>query len=455
MGGRYRVRPTMLLAEVRALVRLAVPVVTVQLGMMARGFVDTVLLGHLSEHALGAGALGNAYVFFFLCFGMGVVMAADPVVAQAVGAQDHAATARGVQRSLMLAGLFTLPSVVVLLFADTLLSWVRLGQHDALGADAAGYARISAWGALPFFAFVALRQSLQAMHRMAPIVWAIVLGNLLNVLLDWMFIFGRLGAPAMGVAGSAWATVLCRWLMPAILLVLAWPQLRPVLRPWHPDVLLARPLWLLVRLGVPIGTQFCLEMGAFYGALLIMDHLGQTELGAHQVTVNLASLSFMVPLGISQAAAVRVGNAIGRAEPAAARRSAWVALGAGAATMSGFGVLFLTAPGWLATLYTNQAAVLTLAATLIPIAGVFQVFDGLQVVSIGILRGTGETHTPMLINILGFWLLGVPTSLWLGLGMGGGAPGVWWGLVIGLVTVAVALVARVRIRLRQGLQRLV
>jgi MATE family multidrug resistance protein len=195
-------------------------------------------------------------------------------------------------------------------------------------------------------------------------------------------------------------------------------------------------------------------MGAFIVVALFMGWIGTVEMGAHQVAINLASLTFMVPLGISSAAAVLVGRAVGRADPVSARRSAGAALMLGGGVMCVSALIFLTVPGLLARLYTTDASVIAVASLLIPIAGVFQVFDGLQVVSIGVLRGVGDTRTPMIVAAIGYWLIGVPVSAWLGLRTGMGAAGLWWGLVVGLAVVAVTLLVRVAIRVRRDLDRL-
>jgi len=186
-----------------------------------------------------------------------------------------------------------------------------------------------------------------------------------------------------------------------------------------------------------------------------MGHLGEVAASAHQVAINIASLTFMVPLGVSSAAAVVVGHAVGRGDAAGVRRSTSAALIVGVGFMLGAGALFVYAPGPLARLYTSDAAVLALAVQLLPIAGVFQVFDGLQVVSIGLLRGLGDTQVPVISNIVGFWCLGIPVSLWLGFGAGYGAVGLWWGLVVGLVIVALFLILRVRQRQSRDLSRVI
>jgi MATE family multidrug resistance protein len=211
----------------------------------------------------------------------------------------------------------------------------------------------------------------------------------------------------------------------------------------------------MLRLGAPIGGQFVLETGVFGTVALLMGWLGVTQVAAHQVALNLASLTFMVPLGVSSAAAVIVGHAVGRGDVGAVRRSTSAALVVGAGFMAVMAVLFIGAPGWFARLYTSNPDVLALTVLLLPIAGVFQVFDGLQVVAIGLLRGLGDTQVPVVANVLGYWFLGMPVSLWLGFGLGYGAVGLWWGFVVGLVIVAAFLIARVKRRETRDLARII
>jgi MATE family multidrug resistance protein len=287
-----------------------------------------------------------------------------------------------------------------------------------------------------------------------PIGMTIVVANLVNVVLNYAWIFGHFGFPAMGVLGSAWATAASRWLMAAILLTLGWRTLKPYLTHVAPNLLDLRPLGRMLKLGLPIGAQMMLEGGAFNIVALLMGWLGVAQVAAHQIALNLASLTFMVPLGVSSAAAVVVGHAVGRGDGEGVRRATLASLGVGAGFMLCTAVLLLTVPEFLAGLYTPDAAVLALAALLLPIAGVFQVFDGLQVVAIGLLRGLGDTRMPMIVNVVGFWCIGIPVSLWLGFGLGYGAQGLWWGLVVGLVIVAVFLILRVRQREQHDLERI-
>jgi MATE family multidrug resistance protein len=440
-------------AELRALLALAVPVVVVQVGMMLMGVVDTLMVGHLSPAALAAVALGNLYFFSVVIFGMGVLMALDPVIAQAVGAMDHPAIARGLQRGLLLAAALSVPAMMLLWPAGSALALLR--QPAEVVPLATTYIRLMVPGVLPFLAFTVFRQALQSMGHMRPIVLTIVVANLLNLFLNWTLIYGHLGAPALGVAGSAWATTISRWAMGLLVLGLGWPALHHDLLPIRPEVFQLRPLGRMLRLGAPIGAQLELEYSAFGLTGVVMGWLGTNQMAGHQIAINLASLTYMVPLGVSASAAVLVGQEIGRGNQAGARRAAGSALVVGTSFMAAMGSVMLLAPRLLASAYTDAPAVLAVASALIPLAGVFQIFDGIQVVAGGILRGLGDTRSPMIINAIGFWLVGIPAGLLLGLRAGLGAPGLWWGLVCGLASVAVILLGRVRRRFRGRIERVV
>jgi MATE family multidrug resistance protein len=418
---------------------------------MAMGVVDTIMVGHVSPEALAAVALGNVYYFGASIFGMGTLMALDPVIAHAVGAGDRDGVARDIQRGLVLAFLLCLPTTLLLVPAPAILS--ALKQPPEVAPLAGAYARACIPGSLGFFAFIVLRQSLQALHRVRPLVITVILGNIANAALNWVLIFGHLGFPPLGAVGSAWASSTARLLLVPLLLGLAWPVLRAHLRPFRREALEPRPLGRLLRLGAPIGVQHQLEYGVFAVVALLMGAMGTVQVAGHQVALNLASLTFMVPLGLSAAAAVVVGHAVGRGDREGAREAARSALYVAVAFMGATAITFLALPGPLARLYTDAPGVLAVAVVLIPLAGVFQVFDGIQVTSIGLLRGLGDTRTPMLTGILGFWLVGLPVSLILGFRFGYGPAGLWWGLVLGLVAVAGVLVLRLRQKLSQPLRR--
>jgi MATE family multidrug resistance protein len=437
--------------DVRRLWALAVPVVVVQLGMMLMGVVTTVMVGHVSATDLAAAALGNLCVVWLALLGWGTVMGLDPIVAQAHGAGDREGVARGVQRGLVLAA--GVGVVTALLFLPVRPVLILLRQPADVVPLAARYIEVSIPGIFPFFLFLVLRQSLQAMGRMRAIVVTILGANVLNAALGWVLIFGHAGSPPLGAVGAGLAASVSRLAMALVLLALAWRDLRPLLLPLRREALDRAALARIVHLGLPIGLQMQLEYGVFAFVALLMGRLGTVPMAAHQIALTIASVTFMVPQGIGGAAAVLVGQAVGAGDGARARRAAAASLGAGAAFMMLCGLALVTLPGPMARLFTADAPVLAVAMLLLPIAGVFQVFDGIQVVSIGILRGVGDTRAPVVLNVLAFWLIGLPVSLWLGFGLGGGAAGLWWGLVVGLVVVALSLLARVRQRLRRSLAR--
>lgn len=439
-------------SEWRALLSIALPVVVVQVGLMFMGVVDTLMVGHVSAQALASVALGNLYVFNLLVIGMGALMALDPLVSQAVGARDSAGVTRAIQRGLVLAVALSVAIMLLMLPAGPLLRLFK--QPVEVIPQAAAYCHISAAGLLPFLLFVVLRQSLQAIGRLAPIVGTIVVANLLNVVANWVLIYGKLGAPAMGVKGAAIATVLGRWTMFGMLLVLAWKELRPHVATLDRSTFAPGPLFRMLQLGLPIGIQMFLEVSAFGAVGLLMGTFGAVQVASHQIAINMAALTFMVPLGVSAAAAVRVGHAVGASDPARAKRAARMSYVIGAGFMTTTAALFLALPRELASLYTSDAALLAIAGALIPIAGVFQIFDGLQAVGAGVLRGLGDTRVPLLAMLAGYWLIGVPVSVFLAFGTGMGPQGLWWGFVAGLASVALFLLIRVRLLFRRGVSRL-
>lgn len=438
-------------AEWRAMASIATPVVVVQVGMMLMGVVDTLMVGRVSANALAAVALGNLYFFNCIVIPMGALMALDPLVAQAVGADDHPSVTRAMQRGMLLAILLGLAATLVMLPVRPVLHLFRQPAEIIPGATT--YVHVGAWSMVPFLAFMVLRQSLQALHRLAPIVITIFAANVVNAVLNWVLIFGHVGFPRLEVAGAAIATVFGRWFMVALLLVIAWPDLRPYLSRLDRPSMAARPIGRMLALGIPIGLQQFLEYSAFAAVGLLMGTFGAVQVASHQIALNLAALTFMVPLGVAAAGAVRVGHAVGAGDLPRARRAATIAFVLGAGFMLTTATLFLLLPRSLAALYSPDPGVIAIAASLIPIAGVFQVFDGAQAVGAGVLRGLGDTRVPLVAMLSGYWLIGIPVSLALGLHTSLGPEGLWWGFVAGLAATAMFLLIRVRVLFRRGVAR--
>ena len=437
--------------EFRRTIRLALPIVGVQLGWMLMGLVDTLMVGRLSANALAAVALGNLYFMGLTSFGLGLLMALDPLVAQAVGAKDDVGVARAVQRGLVVAALVTIPVTLALIPAAPVFR--LLGQPAEVIPLAAGYVHACLPGVLPMLWFIAFRQSLQALGRVRPVLMAVAAANLANVFLNWVFVYGKLGAPALGAVGTGVASTICRFLMCGAIVASGWSLLGPRLRPWLGESFAPRPLGRVFALGAPVGLMTMLEFTAFGATGLLMGLLGATPMAGHQIALTLASLTFMVPLGIAASGSVLVGHAIGRGDLSGARRESGATLLLGVGFMALSALVFLLIPRVLAGAFTTDPAVLAIAAMLLPIAGVFQVFDGTQVVSAGLLRGMGDTRYPMLGNVVGFWVLGIPAGVVLTFVLDWGPKGLWWGCVVGLAAVAVLLLGRTGALLRRGVTR--
>lgn len=438
-------------SELRATVALAIPVVLVQVGMMSMGVVDTLMVGHVSAVVLAAVALGNLYFFNVSILSTGTLMALDPLVAQAVGARDEPAVGRAMQRGLVLVAVLSVVTTLLLLPVRQVFQLTR--QQPEIIPDATSYVLVSIAGVVPFLAFVVLRQSLQALGHLAPVVWTMLAANAANAGLNWIFIYGHLGVPRMGATGSAIATAISRWLMAVLLLVAAWPELRRRLMPLRRAALDPAPLIRMLKLGVPIGVQQLLEASAFGAIGLLMGVLGTVEMAAHQIAITMAALTFMVPLGISAAAAVRVGLAVGAGDMKRVKQSTRAAFACGLGFMTCTALVFLTFPGPLSRAFTDDVRVIALAGILMPVAGVFQVFDGAQAVGAGVLRGIGDTRAPLVAMLAGYWLIGLPVSVYLGFHTPLRAAGLWWGFVASLGAVAVFLGSRIRVLMRRGVTR--
>jgi len=426
--------------------------VLVQLGFMMMGVVDTLMVGRVSARVLAAVALGNLYYFNVTILATGSLMALDPIVAQAVGAGESESVARALQRGLIIAVMFAVACALLIAPAPSVLTALR--QPGEIIGDASTYLRISLAGLLPYLIFVVLRQSLQAMHRVAPIVWTVIVANLTNAGFNWVFVYGHLGSPVLGAAGSAIATAISRWLMLLLLLAGAWRELRPLMLPVRDGIGSRAALAQMLRVGLPIGAQQGLEAAAFGAIGLLMGMLGTIEMAAHQVAITLAAFTFMVPLGVGSATAVRVGRAIGAADMERARAAIRAAYLCGVGFMALTAVAFVGFPRVLAAAFTPDERVIALTVTLIPIAGVFQMFDGGQAVGAGVLRGAGDTKAPLITMLASYWLVGVPVSAYLGFRTSLRAAGLWWGFVVSLAGVAIFLFLRIRVVFAQGVVRL-
>jgi MATE family multidrug resistance protein len=433
-------------AEIRKMASLATPVALTQLAGMMIGFVDTAMVGRVSVEALGAVALANVWIIGTMEFAAGVVMGIAPIVAQAHGASDGERAGRALQTGVLLAAALAVPVALLWLGTESFLVFAR--QDPELARIAHTYTLIQI-PSIPFYlVYIALRQYLQGREYMRPALFVMIAANLVHALLNWVLIFGHLGFPALGVVGASVATALTRAgsCLALVALTRGFSLHEGAWVPWSREALAFDRVQRVFALGVPLAFQISLEIWAFSGAALIVGQLGAVPLAAHTITLNMAALAFMLPLGVAQGASTRVGNLIGAREPDAAQRAAWVAIGMGAAVMTFSALGFVLFREWLPLVYTPDATVIAACAAILPIAGAFQIFDGTQVVGCGVLRGMGRTLPAMVFNLVSYWILALPIGYWLALHRGWGLAGIWWALAFGVGLVAVSLVIWIRAR---------
>ena len=427
------------LGEVRSMMQLAVPVVMAEIGWFAMSLVDTVMVGPLGPAAIGAVGTGSILFMTLMVFGFGTLLALDTFVSQSFGAgridECHRWLFAGLQLALLLAVGLMLASMAGLVLLPA------MGFHPDLLVELTAYAGPLVWSAPPLLAYVVLRRYLQAMNIVRPVMIALVAANLMNLFVNWLLIYGNLGMPAMGVVGAAYATVASRLVLAASLFgVILYNErgtpsgLHDVPFRWEPD-----RVWRIFSLGWPAAMQITLEVGVFAVASALAARIGPMASAANQVVLNIAGFIFMIPFGLGSAAAVRVGQAVGRGDADGMRRAGWTALALGSIVMSGSAVLFFTMPATLIRIYSSDAGVIELGIVLLFICSVFQLFDGLQTVATGALRGLGDTRTPMVFNLIGHWLIGLPIGYVLCFNRDWGVAGLWTGLSTGLILIGASL----------------
>jgi MATE family multidrug resistance protein len=381
-------------------------------------------------------------------FAMGLLLGLDPLVAQAFGARRLDECHRWLVDGIWLGIVVTLPMVGVIYAMNlTMPMW---GLPTEVVALSQPYLAIVTWSLPPLLMYVAFRRYLQAMNIVRPIMFVLLAANVVNAIVNWVLINGLWGAPAMGVRGAAYATLSARIFMAGCLLMVIVrhearrpPALSGVegrLRDTPPGIDVAR-LRRLFWLGFPAAGQMVFEVGVFTAATALVARVSAEALAAHQIALNLASFTFMIPLGVASAAAVRVGQAIGRGDPRGAAGAGWAAISIAVGFMGSAAIVFFTMPRALIHLFTPDPAVLELGVSLLFVAAVFQLFDGVQGVITGVLRGLADTRTAMLWNLLGHWAIGLPLGYWICFRWGYGVVGLWWGLSAGLMICAVALLS--------------
>jgi MATE family multidrug resistance protein len=435
--------------EIRATLSLSWPMVLTNLAQVAMTATDVIFLGRLGPDVLAASALGANLYFGPMIFGLGLVLACQPMMATALGRKLH--TVRELRRTarqgMWLAVCVAVPIWILLWNGEALLS--AMGQEPALARMGGDYLRALQWGLLPFYLYIVLRSFISALERPG---WALVVAFaavVFNAFGNWVLVFGNLGFPALGIAGSGLATTIANGVMFVGLaaVVLTERNFRRYSlfgRFWRSDWPRFRAMF---GLGLPIGGLLVFEVGVFNAAAFAMGLIGAPSLAAHAIALQLASITFMVPMGLAQAATVRVGRAFGAGDPEGVRRAGWTAFVLGVGFMSMMAILMLTIPHQLISVFIDiedpvNTTVVGLAVTFLAFAALFQVFDGAQAVAAGMLRGLHDTTVPMIFAAFGYWAIGLALGLLLAFRGGLAGNGIWIGLSVGLAVVAFLLVIR-------------
>ena len=420
------------------MLRLAIPLSLAELGWMAMSVVDIIMVGRLpaSASAIGAASLGSALFYPFAIAAVGLLSGLDTLVSHAFGAGDRDEARRSLGSGLTIAVCASPIVIAVILAMVPLLS--RLGIEAAVRNDAAGFIHILVWSLPLLLIYTCCRRYLQGIHCVGAVAFALVSSNLVNLLGNWILIFGHWGAPAMGVRGSALSTVLARIYLAGFMATAVWLKDPGAIRGLHASRKLAGRL---LRLGFPAAATIGLEVGVFHTATVLAGMLDPVSLAAHTIVLNVAAVTYMVQLGLSSAAAVSVGRALGAQDREEAVRAGWIAMALGLAAEVCSASVFLLIPRQIARLYTADARVVAVSVSLFAIAAGFQVFDGLQTVATGALRGWGDTKSSMVWNLGAYWGVGLPVGWWLGFRMGWGVAGIWDGLWLALVLTGVGISA--------------
>jgi MATE family multidrug resistance protein len=426
-------------SELRVLTRLSAPVALTQLGMMMTGVVDVLMVARVEPESLAACALGNMWQWAWMSMGMGLVFGCDPLIAQAHGRKDGPGTALAFQRGVVVALLASVPLCAALALSGPGLLLLR--QAPEVAAKAWHYNLWKLPTAPCFLVYSALRQYLQGRALMAPATWVMWIGNALHVPLNALLIFGGFGIPALGLNGAAIASSITTLFL--VVCLAAWIRIfrlhEGAHRRWDRESFSLSGVLQVARLGLPIGLQMSLEAWAFTLATVMAGWIGVSAVASHQIALNLASLAFMVPLGVSQGASTRVGNLIGAGDAAGLQRAVGASLLLGAGVMAVSAAAFAIFRHELPRLYSDDPMVAAAASQIMPLAAAFQLSDGVQVVAGGVLRGMGRPDASAVVNLVGYYVFTLPLAYVLGFQAGFGLWGIWLALCLGLLGVASAL----------------
>ena len=429
-------------AEVRALARLALPLIVARAGHNLMGVVDTMVAGRIGPSAVGAVGLGFGAFFVVFVLPFGVVLGLDPLVSHAVGSKNRERWRGGLVAARWIAVIVSVPAAIAVLGLPEVLE--RLGQDPSVVEGLRSYLPYLAASVLPMLLFHVYATYLTAHGHTRQFVRITIAVNILNLVLNLWFVNGGLGIQPMGVAGIGAATLGATLAELLLLRAMFAPsaRFRELWVPWGPAS--REETRAIVSTGVPVAIQYEMEVAGFTAASVLLGLFGAVTLAGHQVALNFAGLTFTAALGIGSAASVRVGQARGRQDRAGMRRAGWTAIGVGIVLASLLAIAIALSRHRIASLYTNDPATLEAAAGFLLIAAAFQLADQTQAIGFGVLRGLDDTRVPTLFNVVGYWVLGLPIGCWWAFGPAGDPRGIWWGLTVALSVVAVTLVIRFR-----------
>lgn len=434
---------------------LAYPVVLSQLGHVLVGTADAMMVGRVGTNELAAVSVANAVFSVMMMFGIGISFGLTPLVAQSDGEGDPRAGMRFFKHSFIINLVFGVILFVILLFGGFILD--LLDQPPEVVKLAKPYLAIIGFSLVPFMIFQTAKQFAEGLSMTKQAMYITISANVVNVGLNYVLIFGKLGFEPMGLVGAGWATLISRILM-AIIMVLFVRHSKRFIIYWSyfkVTVWNSKSFKNLLNLGVPTGFQYIFEVGAFATAAIMIGWMGAIPLAAHQVAINLASISYMMATGISAAATVRVGNQLGQRDFITMRIAGYTCFVMAILFMAFTGSLFMIFNEFLPSLYTDDPQVIGIASTLLIIAALFQLSDGIQVIGLGALRGMGDVKLPTLVTFLAYWAIGLPMGYVLAFHLGFGESGVWYGLLIGLSVTAVILFLRFKNRAAKLINQLV
>lgn len=430
--------------HLRITFNLAFPVMLSQLGQVMVGVADSMMVGRLGAVPLAASALANSIFFVILMFGMGVSMGVTPLVSMADGKGKTKRISRLFQHSLWVNVVFSILLTGVLIGLGEVL--YHLDQPEEVVADAIPYLWVITASLFPFMIFQTFKQFAEGLSQTKQAMYITIFGNLVNVFLNWVLIFGMLGFPQLGLMGAGYATLISRILMPIMMgiYVLRSKRYRPFNLSFRLSGMSKLIYSKILNIGVPTGFQYIFEVSAFSAAAVMMGWIGVNALAAHQIALNLAAVSYMMATGLSTAGMIRVGNQIGRGQMQTMQDAGMMVYKMVLVFMSITAIAFFFGRFFLPTLYIDDPEVVSLAATLLIIAGLFQLSDGAQVVGLGVLRGMEDVKVPTIVTMMAYWVFGLPFGYLLAFKFGFAEKGIWYGLLIGLSCTAVLLYYRFR-----------